>query len=172
MSQCRSTGSITPPPRYFAPVIGEATRAPHLAAACQVAARDGGQVVALIIGLVPSALPIGSDVPERWSRLEYEAARARRRGRELGIEVETVLVLADSAGEAVVRLAEECGASAVCLAYEPGVRATVHRWRDPLWRTVLDASPVPVVLERVRPAPALPATESERAPSRAMPAER
>jgi hypothetical protein len=147
VSGSESAASTRQPPRYFAPVVGEATRSPHLAAACQLAERDSGQVVALIVGLVPSSLPMGSDVPELWSRLEYEAARARRFGRQQGVEIETVLVLSDS----VVRLAEECEVSAVCLAYEPDLRAAVRRWRDPLWRTVLDRSPVPVVLECVRP---------------------
>lgn len=166
-----SQSPVSQPRRYLAPVVGEAPGSPHLAAACQVAGRDGGRVVALIVGVVPSSLPIGADVPERWSRLEYEAARARRLGRERGVEVETVLVLADSPGEAVVRLADECEASAVCLAYEPGLRAAVHRWRDSLWRTVLDASSVPVLLERVRIAPPA-AAQAERAPSRTIPAER
>lgn len=139
-------------PRYLAPVVGDATRSRHLAAACQLVARDGGTVVALVIGLVPRGLPIGSDVPELWSRLEYEAARARRIGRELGGEVETVLVLADSAGAAVVQLAEECRANAICLAYASGFGAALRRWRDPLWRAVLDEAPCPVVLERLQPA--------------------
>jgi hypothetical protein len=137
--------------RYLAPVVGEATTSRHLAAACQVAARAGGQIVALIIGLVPRSLPMGSDVPELWSRVEYEAARARRLGRELGQDVETVLVLSDSAAAAVVQLAEEVGADAVCLAYEPGLLAALRRWRDPLWQTVLDESPCPVVIQRLRP---------------------
>jgi hypothetical protein len=135
--------------RYLAPVVGEATASTHLAAACQLAARAGGQVVALIIGLVPHSLPMGSDVPELWSRVEYEAARARRIGRELGQDVETVLVLSDSAAAAVVQLAQEVDADAVCLAYEPGLLAMLRRWRDPLWRTVLDESSCPILIQRL-----------------------
>jgi hypothetical protein len=138
-------------PRYLAPVVGSMRSSSHLAAACQLAGRDGGQVVALVIGLVPHSLPIGSDVPDLWSRLEYEAARARRFGREVGQKIETILALSDSAGDAVVELADECGATAVCLAHEPGLLAAVRRWRDPLWRLVLDESPCPVVLERLKP---------------------
>jgi hypothetical protein len=113
-----------------------------------VAERDGGQVVALVIGLVPRSLPIGSDVPELWARLEYEAARARRFGRERGQEVDTILVLSDSAAEAVVALAEESESGAICLAYESGLWAALRRWCDPLWRQVLDEAPLPVILER------------------------
>jgi len=138
--------------RYLAPVDGSPADLSHLSAACQVARRDGGEVVALVIGLVPHSLPMGSDVPDVWSRLEYEAARARRHGRELGVEVESVLVLSDSAAEAVLQLVEECRATAVCLAYENGLRAALHRWRDPLWRTLMEEAPCPLVLERVRPA--------------------
>ena len=160
------------PPRYLAPVVESATDSRHLAAACQLAARDGGQVVALVIGLVPRSLPMGADVPERWSRLEYDAARARRLGRELGQQVETILVLSDSAGEAVVQLAEECSASAVCLAYEPGLRAALRRWRDPLWRRVLNEPDCPVVLERLQPAGAPRPTEAAVAGGRPLPARR
>ena len=150
-------------PRYLTPVVGDALASRDLAAACQLAARDGARIVALIIGLVPSSLPIGADVPERWSRLEYEAARARRFGRERGAEVETVLVLSDSVGAAVARLAEELGAHAVCLAYEPGWRAALRRWRDAAWRTILDSAPCPVVLERYRP-PEPPKAERDPVP--------
>ena len=146
-------------PRYLAPVVGSAENSSHLMAACQVAGRDGGEVVALVIGLVPHSLPMGSDVPELWSRLEYEAARVKRLGREQGQEVETVLVLSDSAGAAVAKLTEECQTSAVCLAYEPGLVASLRRWRDPLWRTVLNESPCPVVLERLQPAPKAPTAQ-------------
>ena len=145
-------------PRYLAPIISGASAHHHLLAACQLAVREHGTVLGLVIGLVPHSLPMGSDVPELWSRLEYEAARARRQGRQLGCEVETVLVLSDSAGEAVVQLAEECEAGAVCLAYEQGPWATFRRWRDPLWRTVLERSPRPVILERISPARDEPAT--------------
>ena len=180
--------------RYLAPVDGSPADLSHLSAACQVARRDGGEVVALVIGLVPHSLPMGSDVPDVWSRLEYEAARIPeywlfdplrrealfhvlgedgryhvvlpdtdgfyhsqvvegfRHGRELGVEVESVLVLSDSAAEAVLQLVEECRATAVCLAYENGLRAALHRWRDPLWRTLMEEAPCPLVLERVRPA--------------------
>jgi hypothetical protein len=153
--------------RYLAPIVGNSSNPSHLVAACQLAARDEGQVVALLIGLVPSSLPMGSDVPELWSRLEYEAARARRLGRELGQEIETVLALSDSAGEAVIRLVDECRAGAVCLAYEPGLRGAFRRWRDPLWSTVLERSPCPVVLERVRAVQTPPPAEQE--PARARP---
>ena len=146
-------------PRYLAPVVDSAANSSHLMAACQVAGRHGGEVVALMIGLVPRSLPMGSDVPELWSRLEYEAARVRRLGRERGQEVETVLVLSDSAGAAVLKLAEECRASAVCLAYEPGLLASLRRWRDPLWSTVLNESPCPVVLERPQLAPEAPTAQ-------------
>src|SRR3954454_19857124 len=44
--------------RYLVPVVGDPTRSEHLAAACQRAARDGAQVVALVIGLVPRSLPM------------------------------------------------------------------------------------------------------------------
>ena len=132
--------------RLLAPVVGSARQ--HLEAACLAAAHDGSQVVALIIGLVPPTLPVGADVPERWSRLEYEAAHARRHGRELGCTVETVLVLSDTAEAAVLRLADEVQADAVCLAYEPGLRAALRRWRDPLWRTLLEQAPCPVLLQR------------------------
>ena len=135
-------------PRYLVPVIGDPAESGHLAAACRVAARDGGTVVALLIGLVPSSLPMGSDVPELWARLDREAARARRVGRERGLEIEPIQVLSDSAGAAVVALAEELEAGAVCLAYEAGWRAALRRWRDPLWRAVLEQAPCPVVLER------------------------
>jgi hypothetical protein len=138
--------------RYLTPVVDNADNAEHLRAACQVAARDGGKVVALVIGLVPSSLPMGSDVPERWSRLEYEAARVRRLGRELGQEVETIMVLSDSAPAAVLQLADECRASAVCLAYASGMRAAFRRWLSPFWRALLDESPCPIVLERPRTA--------------------
>ncbi len=138
-------------PRYLTPVVGSADVSAHLDAACQLVARDGGQVVALVIGLVPSSLPIGADTPARWSGLEYEAARVRRFGRARGVEVETVLVLADSAGAAVVALAEELGATAICLAYAPGWRAALRRWHDAVWQTVLDQAPCPVVLERPLP---------------------
>jgi hypothetical protein len=147
--------------RYLVPVVGDPTRSSHLAATCQLAARDRGRVLALIIGLVPSSLPVGSDVPELWSRLEYEAARVRRFGRELGLEVETVLVLSDSAGAAVVALAEELRSSAICLAYEPGLKAALRRWRDPLWRTILDEAPCPVVLELIRSAEPRAAVQAE-----------
>lgn len=148
--------------RYLAPVVNSADGLPHLEAACQLVARDGGQVVALVIGLVPSSLPMGADVPERWSRLEYEAARVRRLGRERGVEVETILALSDSAGAAVVALAEELAVTAVCLGYEPGWRAALHRWRDRLWRTVLDEAPCPVVLERTEPPGREAASEPRR----------
>jgi hypothetical protein len=136
-------------PRYLAPVVGPADASVHLDAACRLVARDGGQVVALVVGLVPRSLPMGADVPERWAPLEYEAARARRFGRARGVEMETVLALSDSAGAAVVALAEELGAGAICLAYESGWRAALRRWRDPLWRTVFDQAPCAVVLERL-----------------------
>ena len=158
--------------RYLTPIVETASNSSHLRATCQLAARDGGQVVALVIGLVPRSLPMGADVPERWSRLEYEAARARRLGRELGQQVETILVLSDSAGEAVVQLAEECSASAVCLAYEPGLRAALGRWRDPLWRRVLNEPNFPVVLERLEPTGAPRPTEAEVARGRPLPARR
>jgi hypothetical protein len=155
-------------PRYLAPVVGSPTDSRHLAAACQLAARDGGHVVALVIGLVPHALPMGSDVPQLWSRLEYEAARTGRFGREHGQDIETVLVLSDSAGEAVVQLAEECRATAVCLAHEPGLVAALRRWRDPLWRIVLDESPCPLVLERIKPAETRRPPEGRRVESRTL----
>src|SRR5919199_6500637 len=85
------------PARYLAPVIGDANCTEHLITACGLAAYGGGQVVALVIGIVPSSLPMGADVPHLWSRLEYEAARVRRLAREAGQEVETVLALSDSA---------------------------------------------------------------------------
>jgi nucleotide-binding universal stress UspA family protein len=137
--------------RYLTPVVSSADASAHLEAACQLVARDGGQLVALVIGLVPSSLPIGADTPVRWSRLDYEAARVRRFARAHGVDVETVLALSDSAGAAVVALAEELGATAICLAYQPGWRAALRRWRDAVWQTVLDQAPCPVVLERPLP---------------------
>jgi hypothetical protein len=126
--------------------VESAENAQHLSAALNLAARDGGQAVALIIGIVPSSMPMGLDVPERWSRLEFEAARIRRLGSEAGQTVQTVLVLADSAGAAVTALAVECQASAICLVYESGWLAALRRWCDPLWRTVLAEASIPIVL--------------------------
>jgi nucleotide-binding universal stress UspA family protein len=160
-----------PRARYLTPVVADRGHFDHLAAACELASRNGGEVVALVIGLVPHSLPMGSDVPQLWSRLEYEAARCRRLGRELGQEVETVLVLSDSAGEALVQLAEECEASSVCLSYQPGLLAELRRWRDPLWRSVLEESPCPVVLVRFRPAEQA-ATQTAPLPARALVPER
>lgn len=148
---------MTSAPRYLAPVVGADRDVTHLVAALQVAARTGGEVVALVIGLVPASLPIGSDVPERWSRLEFAAARARRLGQEYGQDVETVLVLSDSIRAAVVELADESGASAICLAYEPGLLAALRRWRDPLWRAVLADPPCPVIVETPRATDETPA---------------
>lgn len=157
--------------RYLTPIVGTHGNFDHLVAACRLASRQGGQVVALMIGLVPHTLPIGSDVPDLWSGLEYEAARARRLGRELGQDVETVLVLSDSAGEAVVQLVDECAASSICLAYEPGVLADMRRWRDRFWKTVLTESPCPLVL--VRPEPVeRGATRAAPVPGRALVSER
>jgi hypothetical protein len=153
--------TISPAPRYLTPVIGSAEGSKHLAAALQLAGRTGGQVVALLIGLVPSALPIGADVPERWSRLEFEAARARRIGQQWGQEVETTLALSDSAGLAVALLAAECQADAICLAYEPGLLAALHRWRDPLWRTVLAEAPCAVVVEALQERRSQPSAHRE-----------
>jgi hypothetical protein len=135
--------------RYLTPVVGRADASVHLEAGCRLVAQEGGELVALLVGLVPRALPVGSDQPERWARLEYEAARARRFGRARGVEVETVLALSDSVGATVVALAGELGASAVCLAYEPGWKATFRRWCDPMWQTILDEAPCAVVLERL-----------------------
>jgi hypothetical protein len=135
--------------RYLTPVVGPADASVHLEAACRLVAREGGELVALVIGLVPSALPVGSDQPERWASLDYEAARARRFARAHGVELETVLALSDSVGAAVVALAEELAASAVCLAYEPGWKAAFRRWRDPMWQIVLDRAPCAVLLERL-----------------------
>jgi hypothetical protein len=135
--------------RYLTPVVGPADASVHLEAACRLVAREGGELVALVIGLVPSSLPVGSDVPERWASLDYEAARARRFGRVRGVELETVLALSDSVGAAVVALADELEASAVCLAYEPGWKATFRRWRDPMWQIILDRAPCGVLLERL-----------------------
>ena len=52
------------------------------------------------LALVPLSLPMDANVPELWSRLEYEAARARHLGRDEGLDVETLLVLSDSGGAA------------------------------------------------------------------------
>jgi hypothetical protein len=172
VSTPQSPTSSIQQPRYLTAVVGDPGRSSHLAAACQVAARDGGHVVALVIGIVPRSLPIGSDMPELWSRLEYEAARARRVGRQSGQEIETILVLSDSAGAAAVQLAEECHASAICLAYETGLLAAVRRWRDPLWRTVLDQAPCPVMLERLQPAASAKPVGTRQHPQRTLSARR
>jgi nucleotide-binding universal stress UspA family protein len=147
--------------RLLTPVVEAAQE--HLEAACLAAASQDSQVVALIIGLVPSSLPLGAAGPERWSRLEYEAARARRRGRELGCAVETVLALADSAPAAVLQLADEVRADAICLAYRPGLRAALGRWRDPLWRTLLSQAPCPILLQRPTADPAAAVRPGDRA---------
>ena len=59
-------------------------------------------------------LDIAKVCPVRCCLLsDFEAGSARRYGRKLGCQVETVLVLSDSAEVAVLRLAEEVQVDAI-----------------------------------------------------------
>ena len=79
----------------------------NLQIACEMAQTHGAHVTALYVIEIPSALPLDTFLPDRFTAAEAALKQAMAIGREYDLRITTHLLQARSAGQAIVDLAKD-----------------------------------------------------------------
>jgi len=98
------------------PTVGDLD-AEMIQAACKIAQRDKSRVLAIYVIEVPMTLPIDAVIPAEKEKGERALDQAEMIGKEYGVEVDTKLVQARSAGKAIVEEAAKRKADLILLGH-------------------------------------------------------
>jgi basic amino acid/polyamine antiporter, APA family len=99
--------------RIVVPVVEESDEA--VATACKLAAQSGASIVAVTVIEVPAELPLDAHMLDEEASARRILARARAIAELYGLDVETRLVRARAAGEAIVEEARLSSAEMIVL---------------------------------------------------------
>jgi len=86
-----------------------------LQSACKIAKEDNSMVTALYVIEVPLHMPLDTFLPNEFTRGDAALDKAKAIGREYGVVLETKLVQARFAGQAIVDTARELGCDLIVL---------------------------------------------------------
>nr|HPN65412.1 universal stress protein [Candidatus Goldiibacteriota bacterium] len=105
------------------PTVGDLD-AEMIQAACKIAQRDKSRILAIYVIEVPMTLPVDAVIPAEKEKGERALDQAEMIGKEYGVEVDTKLVQARSAGKAIVEEAVKRKADLILLGHPRKTKAS------------------------------------------------